>query len=67
MCSNICFQRFSKLFSFRKSSPLELADIISLDYIVNGQFVSMLDENETISLNFSQNFKTTRDQVSVFE
>ena len=41
------------------------ADIIILDYIVKGQRISKLEENETVSFNFSKNLKNvTREEVS---
>ena len=41
-----------------EESPLHSADVISLDYLVNGQLLTELAEDETVSLSFSQNNKT---------
>jgi hypothetical protein len=49
--------------SFRKQSPSQWADVISLDYIVDGQLLTELHEDETVSLNFSQNIKTAGNRV----
>ena len=56
--SSIC------LFFLSKSRPLALFDVISLDYSVNGEFVSKLVENETVSLKFFTNMTNfKRNQV----
>ena len=50
------FKFFQFIFSFSsKSRPLMLFDVIALDYSVNGEFLSKLVENETVSLKFFKN------------
>ena len=49
---------------FRETSSLQLADIISIDYIVDGQLVTELEDGETVSLNFSLKNKTEKSQVN---
>jgi hypothetical protein len=61
----VSINNFKTLCSFRRKSPSQLADVISLDYIVDEQLLRELDEGETVSLSFSQNNKTTKGQVSV--
>ncbi|CAB4022920.1 adhesion G- coupled receptor D1-like [Paramuricea clavata] len=46
-----------------KQSPSQWADVISLDYIVDGQLLTELDEDETVSLNFSQSIKTAGNRI----
>lgn len=51
-------------FFFRSTSPSQSTDVVTLDYIVDGQLVTELDEGETVSLNFLKKVKAKENKVS---
>ena len=52
------------VFSFRSTSPLQSTNVVVLDYIVDGQLVTQLNEGETVSLNFVKKVKAKKNKVS---
>ena len=51
--------------NFRNLPHLRLSDVIVLDYIVDGQQITTLEEGEMVSLNFSKKLKYIKNDLQV--
>lgn len=58
------FIYLNSVFSFRSTLTSQSTNVIGLDYVVDGQLVTQLDGNETVSLNFLKKVKTKGNKVS---